>query len=168
MMNELHMWDEYKDDSLNDGEYGLELRSTSSDDDQAARPRQRIVLIMPPEWLDPKEPLPTDREFHRWIQQQLRIHTNGGIIHQRRRHTRHNTGGAGADDQSLSSQGSGKSQFSWSGVVQKVSHTLAGVRKRNNASPREERQTLLEDDSFGYEPNLDQWGVVGMELSVMS
>ncbi|CAB9529072.1 expressed unknown protein [Seminavis robusta] len=145
MMSEGYYYDE---------DFGMELQSLDSNDERNIVPRERIVLTPPREWLDPKKPLPTDKEYHRWISEQLRAHRSG----HRQRHDRNDDASSCASD---------SSQLSAIGrAIQNVkSKVVAGVlRKRHNAAASLERQTLLEEDCFSSRDN----GVVGMELSLMS
>merc|ERR1719352_1553124 len=100
----------------------MELQSLDSQEEEFGGRRrrrpERIVLTMPPEWLDPKQPLPTDKEFHRWISEQLRARRRGQVppaattISGRRQQHRSRGGGDDADNMSYGSNGSDNSQLS--------------------------------------------------------
>jgi hypothetical protein len=161
MMNESHQrhWD---DDDL---EFGMELQSFVESATNA-RP-QRIVLTPPPEWLDPKEPLPTDKEFHRWISEQLRARINNtGVDSQRQR--QRNSQSSFTDSDDVSSCNSGSSRLSViRKKIQNVGFFGGILRKRGRERHLMEQQTfLLEDDCFAAANR--ESGVVGMELSVIS
>jgi hypothetical protein len=161
MMNENHAWN---DDDL---EGGLELQSFIENVPYATQQR-RIVLTPPPEWLDPRKPLPTDREFHRWISEQLRARRNN-LDCPRQRQIHNQSSMTDSDD--ASSCNSGNSRVSIvRKTIQRVSSKglFGGIfqRRRGVCSLMEQQTFLLEDDCFAATSR--ESGIVGMQLSVIS
>jgi hypothetical protein len=186
MMSETHYGDEVYNMNKNDDGI-IELQAMDADAACKSEPllseAPMVLLHLPDQWFDLKEPLPTDKEFHQWIRQQTRREKL-----QRRRGGRRST--CSFDDSSDDDDTNHHHQellSAFGDAIKEVSaNLLQGIkirqeeqesRKENNMNnPHEiflldERRGFVinnfDGDCFGSKRTIRE-SSVGMELPVMS